>query len=85
MADNPGPSLHVARATREQVCERTLTLLARASAVKSADNYRQHAEKCLKVAVRLSDADDKGRLVQIARSLLDLANALERKFPSKQD
>jgi hypothetical protein len=51
----------------------------------SARDYRRQAVECLEVAIRLSDADEKARLVQTARALLDLANTLERNFPGKRD
>ena len=51
----------------------------------SPRDYRRQAVECLEVAIRLSDADEKGRLVRTARTLLDLASMIERNYPPKQD
>jgi hypothetical protein len=49
----------------------------------SERDYRRQAVECLEVAIRLSDAEEKARLVQTARALLDLARTVEHNFPSK--
>ena len=43
----------------------------------SAAEYRLHAAECLELAERVSDSDDKARLVEMAQGFLELANRLE--------
>jgi hypothetical protein len=47
-----------------------------------AAEYRLHAVECLELAERVSDIDDKARLVEIAQKFFELANKLEQREPA---
>ncbi len=44
-----------------------------------AAEYRLHAVECLELAERVSDIEDKARLVEIAQKFFELANKLEQR------
>jgi hypothetical protein len=45
----------------------------------SAAEYRLHAAECLELAERLSDPDDKARLLNMAQAFFELANKFEQR------
>jgi hypothetical protein len=49
----------------------------------SAAEYRLHAAECLELAERVSDPDDKARLIEMAQGFVELADKLERREPSQ--
>jgi len=48
----------------------------------SAAEYRLHAAECLELAERVSDPDDKARLLNMAQAFFELANKLEKRMGS---
>jgi hypothetical protein len=46
--------------------------------MQSAAEYRRYAAECLALADRLSDPDDKARLIAMAQAFLELANKQEK-------
>ena len=43
-----------------------------------AADYRRYAAECLALSVRVSDVDDRDRLLQMAQAFLEIANKQER-------
>jgi len=52
--------------------------------VSSANECRLYAAECLELAERVSNPEDKARLIQMAQAFFELANKLERVDPSRK-
>ncbi len=50
-----------------------------------AAEYRLHAAECLALAERVSDPNDKARLIEIAQKFFELATKLEQHEPAPND
>ena len=45
-----------------------------------AADYRRYAAECLALSARVSDVNDRDRLIQMAQAFLEIANKQERTF-----